>query len=68
MDTSEREKLAAGLVGKTLDEAKDMCDKQDTRLRVVSVDGVGQIVTCDLRFDRINVYLFNGVVTKSRIG
>ncbi len=43
------------LVGMTIPAARELLDEQGLRLRVSKLDGESQIVTCDLRSDRINV-------------
>lgn len=52
------------LIGKTVDEAREICKQNNLSFRVTIKDGVAYIITMDLRFDRINVNVENGVITK----
>ena len=56
------------VIGKTYDEAKQICEEQKFTQRVVEEDGVSFIVTCDLRLDRVNLYINEGKVFKANIG
>jgi phosphoribosyl-ATP pyrophosphohydrolase len=56
------------LLGKTEAEARSICEAAGYSSRVVSVDGKGMRITMDLRLDRMNLYLFNGIVTKTNKG
>jgi hypothetical protein len=48
-------------IGKTLKEASELTDLQ---LRVTRRDGNACICTQDLNFDRLNVEIENGIITK----
>lgn len=50
----------AGLLGKTEDEAKQICENYGYKLRVVAKEGTSFIVTADLRSDRVNVSIASG--------
>ena len=54
------------LIGKTYEEAKELCDGYI--LRLTNKDGVSYIVTCDLRLDRINLELLDDKIVRSSIG
>jgi hypothetical protein len=56
------------IVGKTLDQAKALCESAGMRLRITREDGEAKIVTMDYRTDRVNVHLENGKVVKATIG
>jgi len=51
------------LVGLTLDEATKVADELGWTIRVTTLDGEPQVVTWDLRTDRVNLSVTNGVVT-----
>lgn len=53
----------AGLLGKTEDEAKQVCENYGYKLRVTNKDGTSFIVTADYRTDRINVSVTNGKIS-----
>ncbi len=50
------------LVGKTEQEAMEICKNNGYTLRVVVKDGQHLMVTADLRSDRIDVETLNGVI------
>lgn len=54
-------KLIDSFLGKTLAEAKA---QNLWKVRAIKIDGVAKIVTMDLRGDRINVEVENGIITK----
>jgi len=56
------------LIGLPEPEARLLCKENEFLLRVSSQDGKHFIVTMDLRFDRINVHIDNGIITKADIG
>jgi hypothetical protein len=57
------EKIADTVVGLCVADAEALAKGFGYEVRVVSLDGVGQAVTDDLRPTRINVVVDNGVVT-----
>jgi hypothetical protein len=57
------EKIADTVVGLCIADAEALAKSFGYEVRVVSLDGVGQAVTDDLRPTRINVVVDNGVVT-----
>jgi hypothetical protein len=56
------------VVGKTVDEAKQLCEQAGFQLRLTMEDGKAYICTRDYRTDRVNVHVENGKVTKATIG
>lgn len=56
------------VIGLTYEKAKELCGEKGMRIRILSNDGVENIVTRDLRNDRVNVRLEKGVVVKAKIG
>ena len=55
---------AREVLGRSADEAERLAEDNGCHLRVVERDGQSQPVTKDLRFDRINVAVRDGVVTR----
>ena len=51
-------------VGKRVSEANELGVKWRVSLR----DGVGQMGTCDINFDRYNFEIEDGIITKQYIG
>lgn len=54
------------LIGKTFNEA--MALYPSMQLRVVYEDGVHYVQTMDFRFDRLNLDLEDGLITKAELG
>ena len=57
------EKIADSIVGKCLADAEVLAKTFGYQVRVTRQDGVDQVITDDLRQDRINVVVDGGVVT-----
>jgi hypothetical protein len=60
--------LLESLLGKPLNEAKELAGFSGFRTRVTRVDGESYMITCDLKADRINLHLESGKVVKTSIG
>ncbi len=56
------------LIGKTEKEAQEMCKKEKYSFRTVRMDKTTYVGTQDLNFDRVNLELDNGLVTKCDFG
>lgn len=54
------------LVGLTLKSAKE--NLKDRDYRIVRIDGVGMMITCDLRTDRVNLEVENNIIVKTYNG
>lgn len=66
--TTESAILVDSVLGKTEEEAKLLASSSGFSTRVVQRDEEKFLVTMDLRFDRLNLYIENKIVTKSNIG
>jgi hypothetical protein len=56
------------LVGKTEAEAGRLIKENDMKVRVTMKDGDYFIITQDLRFDRVNLHIKEGLVVSAKIG
>jgi hypothetical protein len=56
------------VIGLTVDQATTWATANGYTVRVVEVDGVGQVVTMDYKLDRINLVVAKGVVTSAKMG
>ena len=56
------------LIGKSLFDAQEFCKLNKIKHRVVREDIHNYVITCDLRFDRVNLEIDEGVVTNAYIG
>lgn len=56
------------LIGKTTEEARELCTKNNLKFRVTLEDGKAYIITMDLHGDRVNVHVENGIVIKAYRG
>ena len=60
--------ILESLIGKSLNEATQLAGFNGFAIRVTREDSTNYMVTMDLRFDRINLQIDNGVVTSCSIG
>lgn len=51
-------------LGKTIEEAREICKNTNRQFRVIMEDGKGNMITMDCRFDRVNFDVEKGIVTK----
>lgn len=51
-------------IGKTLEQASEICKHTNRDFRVIMEDGEGYIATMDFRFDRVNFEIEKGIITK----
>ena len=56
------------VIGLTVDQATTWATAHNYTVRVVEVDGVGQVVTMDYNPNRINLVVAKGVVTSAKMG
>lgn len=60
--------LLESLIGLTKEEGTKLCLDNDYKVRITREDSNNYVITMDLRFDRINLELDNGIITKCDIG
>jgi hypothetical protein len=60
--------LLETLIGMSETDAYKLCKENGYASRTTIEDGKPYIITCDLRFDRVNFEIENGLVTKANIG
>lgn len=60
--------VAPSLVGLTSSYARRLAEGSGLRYVEETIDGVGQVVTSDLRQDRIRVSVENGIIVSVRVG
>lgn len=56
------------LIGKSKEEVSEICSSKNYRVRLSREDSTNYVGTCDLRFDRVNIQVDSGIVTKCSIG
>ena len=56
------------LIGKSKAESIKLCEENGYNYRVVREDSNKYAITMDFRFDRINLWIHNGLITKCDIG
>ena len=64
----EDKELLESLIGKTKEDAETLCNENKFKMRVIREDSNNYIITMDLRFDRINIRIDNGIVTSCDVG
>lgn len=62
------DELIPTLIGKTLDEARNLTNEKELAHRVRSIDGKGCIGTCDFKPARLNYHIENNIVTRITLG
>lgn len=65
---SEMIVVCDSIIGNPEELAIQLVNSSGYALRVTRRDSENYIITMDIRFDRINVEIDNGLVTKSKIG
>ena len=60
--------LLESLIGLTKEEGTKVCLDNDYKVRITREDSNNYVITMDLRFDRINLELDKGIITKCDIG
>ena len=60
--------ILESLIGKSLNEATQIAGFNGFSIRVTREDSTNYIITMDLRFDRINLQIDNGIVTTCNVG
>lgn len=56
------------LIDLTEEQGIDLCRENGYDFRTVSKDGVSYIITMDLRFDRVNFEIEDGLITSANVG
>lgn len=56
------------VIGRTPEEASEMCKAAGLVSRWVRVDGMANMITSDCRMDRIGFVIDNGIVTATQCG
>jgi hypothetical protein len=64
----DKKLLLQSLIGKSLEQAKELAGFNGFAIRVTREDSTIYMVTMDLRFDRIDVQIDSGIVTKCNVG
>jgi putative hemolysin len=67
-DSWKTNKELEKLIGMNLSDARLFCEQKGYTTRVMREDDMNFFGTCDLRADRVNLELDNGVVTKKDVG
>lgn len=60
--------LLESLIGLTIEEGIKLCTENGYNVRITREDSRNFIITMDVRFNRINLELDNGIITKCHIG
>ena len=64
----EKDVILELVLGKKLEEAQSLCKENGYICCVNREDLHNYMITCDLRFDRVNIEIDEGKITKSSIG
>jgi hypothetical protein len=64
----QREDWLKSVIGHSLEEVTDAVERSGGRIRVMERDGQHGVGTCDFDMDRVNVAVYDGLVTKAHFG
>lgn len=56
------------LIGLTLEEARSLLSVEERDYRTVRIDGVGMMITCDFRTNRVNLEVENNIIVRTYNG
>ena len=56
------------LQGLSVEEVTTKCEARGYSVRKTQEDGTNYIITCDLRLDRVNIVIENGIIIRANIG
>lgn len=56
------------LVGKSVNEVKGYAESAGLLTRIVNVDNIPMVLTCDYNTSRLNLTVENGIVTEILVG
>jgi hypothetical protein len=65
---NETHQLLDTLIGKSLQQAIDLCKFNGYSIKSSTVHNVGQRITLDFRFDSINVKVKDNIIIEAHIG
>ena len=65
---NENQIILESLIGKSLERARELAGFNGFTIRVTREDSTNYMVTMDMRFDRIDVQIDSGLITKCNIG
>jgi hypothetical protein len=60
--------LLESLIGMNKESGTELCKENDYKVRIKREDSNNYAITMDLRFDRINLEIDKGLITKCDIG
>jgi|LakMenEpi03Aug12_release.lakeMendotaPanAssembly.Ray.scaffolds.fasta_scaffold2991336_2 hypothetical protein len=60
--------LLESLIGMNKESGTELCKENDYKVRITREDSNNYAITMDLRFDRINLEIDKGLITKCDIG
>ena len=60
--------LLESLIGMDKESGSELCREKDYKVRISREDSNNYAITMDLRFDRINLEIDKGLITKCDIG
>jgi hypothetical protein len=60
--------LLESLIGMDKESVTELCKENDYKVRITREDSNNYVITMDLRFDRINLEIDKGLITKCDIG
>jgi hypothetical protein len=66
--SDSKKELLDSLIGMDVESGSKLCKENGYVVRITREDSLNYMVTMDLRFDRINLEIDNGLITNFGIG
>jgi len=68
MEKSNKKELLESLIGMVVESGSKLCKENGYVVRIIREDSINYMGSMDLRFDRINFVIDNGLITNYGIG
>lgn len=63
-----KDEFKDSLIGLSKEDAINECEENNITYRVTRIDNTNYAITCDLRFDRINIEIDKDIVSSVDVG
>ena len=68
MEKSNKKELLDSIIGMDVESGSKLCKENGYDVRIMREDSINYMGSMDLRFDRINFVIDNGLITNCGIG
>lgn len=63
-----KENLLKDLIGMTKESGSRLCRENDYEVRITREDSINYVITMDMKFNRINLEIEEGLIAKCDVG